>query len=84
MHFYVSCRLGFSHQNLLYKLKFIGVGRQYLSIVLEFVSDNSQRMRVDSMLIVYASITTIYTAIPILISHPQVIESLNYDLTEKP
>ena len=36
-----------SHCGLLYKLRFIGGGRQFLSIVSEFLSDRRQRVRLD-------------------------------------
>ena len=36
-----------SHRGLLYKLRFISVRGQFLSIVLEFLSDRRQRVRLD-------------------------------------
>ena len=36
-----------NHRCLLHKLRSIGVGGQFLSIVLEFLIDRKQRMRLD-------------------------------------
>ena len=44
-----------SHRCMLFKLKYIGAGRQFSSIVLQFLGDRRQRVRLDGKFSVLVS-----------------------------
>ena len=53
-----SCGLTFSHRGLLYKLRSIDVGKQFLSIVSQFLSDRGRRVRLDNKVSVMVGVVS--------------------------
>ena len=53
-----------SHRDLLYKLRSIGVGGQFLSIVSEILRGRRQRVRVDGMLSTSVDVVLEFESVP--------------------